>query len=157
MSMTTQADILACTPLIHTLVSRLRPGISAHDKEDLVQDVFVHLIERIDRFDPARAAFTTWAWQVARNAIIDHARQRRQPVQDVDAIDPPAPQAEPPGAELPEPDISTLTEKQRALWERLRQGQKPAAIARELGVSREACARMKSRLITRLKTVTLAA
>lgn len=126
--MTPRPDITAVQPIILTLIGRLLPNLRTHDRDDLVQDVNLHILERIDRFDASKAAFTTWCWQVARNAIIDHARQRRQPVQDVSEIDPAAPEPEPAGAELPEPDISTLTEKQRALWERLRQGQQPAAI-----------------------------
>lgn len=43
---------------------------------DVTQDVFVKLIDRLDRFD-GRAAFTTWLHRVLVNACHDHLRTRR--------------------------------------------------------------------------------
>lgn len=63
------------------------------DAKDLVQDVFVIALERLDQLaDPA--AFPGWILTVARTRAIDHVR-KRQPVELVDepAVDP-APAAE---------------------------------------------------------------
>lgn len=49
---------------------------------DVTQDVFVKLIDRLDRFD-GHAAFTTWLHRVLVNACSDHIRRRRpDPVGD---------------------------------------------------------------------------
>lgn len=53
-----------------------RTGIRAV-AEDLVQDVFVKLVRRIDTFDPALGNFTPWFWQIARNALNDYFRQKK--------------------------------------------------------------------------------
>lgn len=46
--------------------------------EDLAQDIFVKLIGRIGTFDQARGSFSIWFWQLARNAVTDHYRSRRE-------------------------------------------------------------------------------
>lgn len=42
--------------------------------EDLAQDIFLKVVDRIQTFDPAKGAFTSWFWQIARNVVIDHYR-----------------------------------------------------------------------------------
>ena len=44
--------------------------------EDLVQEAFVKLWTGADRFDPARAKFTTWFHRVVINKCLDHKRKR---------------------------------------------------------------------------------
>lgn len=48
--------------------------------EDLAQEVFVRVFRRIGEFQPSRggAQFSTWLFQIARNAALDHLRQRRR-------------------------------------------------------------------------------
>lgn len=41
--------------------------------EDLLQEIFLKLIERKDRYDPTQK-FTTWLYSIARNHCIDHLR-----------------------------------------------------------------------------------
>ncbi len=48
--------------------------------EDLSQDIFVKLVEKIDAFDEARGAFVVWFWQMARNMLIDHYRLKKEAV-----------------------------------------------------------------------------
>ena len=43
--------------------------------EDIVQDVFVRIVQSIDGFKE-EARFTTWAYTIARNLCIDHLRKR---------------------------------------------------------------------------------
>jgi RNA polymerase sigma-70 factor (ECF subfamily) len=45
------------------------------DADDLTQDVLVHMIRRLDRYQ-GRSAFTTWLYAVTRNAARDHLRAR---------------------------------------------------------------------------------
>ena len=45
--------------------------------EDLVQEVFVKLVGRIETFDPTVGNFTPWFWQIARNTLNDYFRERK--------------------------------------------------------------------------------
>lgn len=46
------------------------------DAEDIVQDVFLRIYARIDTLSDERK-LTSWVYQIARNAIVDHYRARR--------------------------------------------------------------------------------
>jgi len=46
--------------------------------EDLSQDMFVRLVEKIESFDEQRGAFTAWFWRMARNLLIDHYRLKHE-------------------------------------------------------------------------------
>ncbi len=46
--------------------------------EDLVQDVFLKLVARIDTFDTAAGNFTAWFWQVAKNTLKDYYREKKE-------------------------------------------------------------------------------
>jgi RNA polymerase sigma factor (sigma-70 family) len=54
-----------------------------HDAEDVVHDVFVKLLTRLDGCEPTQATFPAWLACVARNEAIDHVRRsaRRRCVQ----------------------------------------------------------------------------
>lgn len=43
--------------------------------EDIVQEVFVRVVQNVDTFKE-EARFTTWAYTIARNLCIDHLRKR---------------------------------------------------------------------------------
>lgn len=45
--------------------------------EDLVQQLFLRLIEKIESFDAERGHFVVWFWQMARNLLIDHYREKK--------------------------------------------------------------------------------
>lgn len=50
------------------------------DAEDAVQDIFIELWKKSDRFDPARGTETAFIATLARRRLIDHYRRRqRQP------------------------------------------------------------------------------
>ena len=64
----------------------------------MLQDVYVTIWRRADRFDPARASVTTWISTIARNRAIDRLRARgplaqAEPVEELQVAD------EAPGAE----------------------------------------------------------
>lgn len=58
---------------VHTFVFRMLND--AQEAEDVAQEVFVRVYRNAKRFDP-RARFSTWLFQIARNAALDRARQR---------------------------------------------------------------------------------
>ena len=59
------------TPLFNFVLRQLRTPPAA---EDLVQEVFVRVIESASSFKH-EAKFTTWAYTIARNLCIDHLRK----------------------------------------------------------------------------------
>lgn len=45
-----------------------------HDRQDLAQEIAAQLWRSFPGFDPARAAFTTWAYRIALNVAISQLR-----------------------------------------------------------------------------------
>lgn len=67
--------------------------------EDVLQDVYITVWRRADRFDAARASVMTWMSTIARNRAIDRLRARgplaaASPVEDVPEIADGAPRAD---------------------------------------------------------------
>jgi RNA polymerase sigma-70 factor (ECF subfamily) len=58
--------------------------------EDATQETFASIWRSASRFDPERGEATSWLYTVARNAIVDGLRRRREPPVD-EAPDLPAP------------------------------------------------------------------
>ena len=50
--------------------------------EDATQDTFASIWRSASRFDPERGEATSWLYTVARNAIVDGLRRRREPPVD---------------------------------------------------------------------------
>lgn len=61
----------------------MRTGTSAADADEITQDVMVAVWRHAARFDPARAAASTWIFAIARNRRIDVVRRVR-PAPDPD-------------------------------------------------------------------------
>ena len=72
-----------------------------HQGEDLLQDVFLTAFERLHRFDPQRAAFSTWLFAIARNKCINALKKKR-----------PLPTAEMPAAVRGRTPYDDLAEKE---------------------------------------------
>jgi RNA polymerase sigma-70 factor (ECF subfamily) len=55
------------------------------EAEDLASALFHRVLDALDRYDPARASVRGWVLAMARNAMIDHLRARRDsaPIEDV--------------------------------------------------------------------------
>ena len=51
------------------------------EAEDLTNAIFVKAFAAIGRYQPSPAQFSTWLYTIARNALIDHYRKRRLPVE----------------------------------------------------------------------------
>ncbi len=83
--------------------------------EELFQEVWMRVIQSIDRFDPARGPFRAWLFQIASNATIDRARRdavrMRSEIRNTDDRD------GPPAVELyphPGPDPEQLSAARQA-------------------------------------------
>ncbi|MFA6098351.1 MAG: sigma-70 family RNA polymerase sigma factor [Patescibacteria group bacterium] len=52
--------------------------------EDLVSQIFLKALERINSYDETRGAFSSWLYSIARNTVIDHYRTKRDH-EDIDS------------------------------------------------------------------------
>ena len=48
--------------------------------EDLTSDIFDKALTGFNKFDPAKASFSTWIFSIARNTVVDHYRKRSREV-----------------------------------------------------------------------------
>lgn len=46
--------------------------------EDLSQELFLKLVEKVGDYDEKRGRFVVWFWQIARNMLIDHYRGKKE-------------------------------------------------------------------------------
>ncbi|AMV37780.1 RNA polymerase sigma factor [Planctomyces sp. SH-PL62] len=53
-----------------------KQGLPEGDASDLVQEVFLKLLKKIQTYDRSRTRFRTWLFTVARHTLIDQARRR---------------------------------------------------------------------------------
>jgi RNA polymerase sigma-70 factor (ECF subfamily) len=49
----------------------------ADEAEDVTQDVLIYALNKLDRYDPSRAAFTTWLHMITVSRCRDRARRAR--------------------------------------------------------------------------------
>lgn len=68
-------------PLVYRMAYQMLP--SKADAEDAVQEVFVRLWKSADRYDPARAALSTWVVLITRRYLVDRLRRARVRVKAV--------------------------------------------------------------------------
>jgi len=52
--------------------------------EDIVSEVFLKVISNLNTFNSEKASFSTWIFNIAKNAIIDHIRKQRHVVYTMD-------------------------------------------------------------------------
>jgi RNA polymerase sigma-70 factor (ECF subfamily) len=55
-----------------------RPGFSRSDTDDVEQDLFLHLLNQIQQFDPSRGSLNTFIARVVDSAVAMLIRQRRR-------------------------------------------------------------------------------
>lgn len=46
--------------------------------EDLTQEIFLKLVDKIEMYDRKKGDFVVWFWQLARNTVIDHYRRQKE-------------------------------------------------------------------------------
>lgn len=64
------------SPLMRYVISPILPD--EQDREECLADVSLLVWERIERYDPARGAFSTWLTVLTRNTAINRARGRKE-------------------------------------------------------------------------------
>jgi len=47
------------------------------DVEDLVEVIFIKIWQNLDKYEKTEYQFTTWAFKIAHNSVIDHYRKHR--------------------------------------------------------------------------------
>ncbi len=152
------------TPLLYHWAHRA--GLSAPDAADLVQEVFLVLVQKLPEFRyDRRGTFRGWLRTVTLNKWREMHRRRQLPARDED---------DPRLDELVAPDDSEdygevefrrhLVDRAlrlmksefqpttwKACWEHVVSGRSAADVARELGVSVDAVYTAKSRVLRRLR------
>jgi RNA polymerase sigma-70 factor (ECF subfamily) len=53
----------------------VKRGLNAAEAGDVIQDVYVKLLDKIQTYDRAKCRFRTWLFTVAQRTLIDHARR----------------------------------------------------------------------------------
>lgn len=74
---------------------------SAHDAEDLTQEVFIKVYRTLASFDAERGSFAAWLTAMTRNLLVDHFRRSKHD-RMTDSID---------AAPSADPDASSLSER----------------------------------------------
>jgi RNA polymerase sigma-70 factor (ECF subfamily) len=102
----------------------LRMVHSRAEAEDIAQDIFLHLLDILDRYDVGRP-FEPWVFRVATNFILNHLKRRRVQTVSMESLRQPG-DPEAPVVELADPDSSStspveLSEKYEALREAVRE------------------------------------
>ena len=132
------------------------PGL---DIDDLVQNVYVKLLQHdrrlLRRFDPSRAALSTWITLVARSTTIDTLRRRRLPTVSAEAAlqvpteDVPPEVRESAVASLP---TGLLTDRQTTILRLLYDDDLDVAdVARVLGVEAQTIRSARHKAMERLR------
>ena len=63
----------------HPRVSAYVRGKVGHpqDAEEVVSAVFLKVVQKLDSYDPRKAALSTWVYTITRNTVTDYYRTRR--------------------------------------------------------------------------------
>jgi RNA polymerase sigma-70 factor, ECF subfamily len=145
-------------PLVYRFLRRRLDGAD-ETVEDLTEDVFVKLYEKLDRYVERGLPFTAWLYRIAHNQLVDYVRTLpRQSAQSLDVVaDVPEYQT---GAEYRsvldrqtlEPALARLTAEQRQAVElRFLQGMSVAETAARMARSEEAVKKLQARALANLR------
>jgi RNA polymerase sigma-70 factor (ECF subfamily) len=146
------------SPLVYRFLRRRLDGAD-EIIEDLTEDVFVKVYEKLDRYVERGLPFTAWLYRIAHNRLVDHLRSLpRTSASSLDAV-----------AEVPEraasaafsrvldrqslaPAMARLTPEQREAVElRFIEGMSVAEAARTMGRSDEAVKKLQARALANLR------
>ena len=78
------------------------------DADDVTSTTFLKMNENLESYNPERAAFSTWLFRIANNAIIDHTRRidRNRETEWEEFFDPAAPENEEPEHRMMRSEVS---------------------------------------------------
>jgi RNA polymerase sigma-70 factor (ECF subfamily) len=146
------------SPLVYRFLRRRLDG-SDEVVEDLKEDVFVKVYEKLDRYVERGLPFTAWLYRIAHNHLVDYLRTLpRMAASSLDAV-----------AEMPErqttseysqvldrqalePALARLTPEQRQAIElRFMSGMSVAEAAAGMGRSEEAVKKLQARALANLR------
>jgi RNA polymerase sigma-70 factor (ECF subfamily) len=180
MSTTLLAGLQALEPEAWSRLTRLygpvvygwckRQGLQSVDVEDVVQEVFRAVLERVSSFRRERAddTFRGWLWTITRNKLADHFRKRLSQPEARGGTKGQARLAEVPvlPSEGPSSSDSDLGRRGLALiqsefeettwkafWRVVCEDERPADTAAALGLTLNAVYLAKSRVLRRLREV----
>jgi RNA polymerase sigma-70 factor, ECF subfamily len=149
------------TPVLGAWASRL--GLSSSDAEDLLQDVFALLVQKIDRYQPCeQGRFRDWLRVVLTNRFRERRRKRTPELASVDPIDT---RGDDPLAAFWEKEYQQLVVARaleflrdrfeervwRAFWLTTVEGRSTMEVADELRMSVGAVYVARSRVLTKLR------
>ena len=145
-------------PLVYRFLRRRLDGAD-ETVEDLTEDVFVKLYEKLDRYVERGLPFTAWLYRIAHNQLVDYVRTLpRHTAQSLDVVaDVPEHQT---GSEYRsvldrqtfEPALARLTaEQRRAVELRFLQGMSVAETAAAMRRSEEAVKKLQARALANLR------
>jgi RNA polymerase sigma-70 factor (ECF subfamily) len=145
-------------PLVYRFLRRRLDGAD-EAVEDLTEDVFVKLYEKLDRYVERGLPFTAWLYRIAHNQLVDYVRTLpRHFAQSLDVVaDVPEQQASSEyrsvlDRETLEPALARLTAEQRQAVElRFLQGMSVAETAATMGRSEEAVKKLQARALANLR------
>jgi RNA polymerase sigma-70 factor (ECF subfamily) len=146
------------SPQIFRFLRRRMEG-SDEIVEDLTEDVFVKLYEKLDRYVDRGVPFTAWLYRMAYNCMIDYVRKLpRHPEQSLDAVvDVPEHGASAEYGQILdrqaiEPALARLTPEQRRTVElRFLSGLNVAETAAAMGRSEDAVKKLQARALVNLR------
>ncbi|MGE3269369.1 MAG: RNA polymerase sigma factor [Chloroflexota bacterium] len=145
-------------PLVYRFLRRRLDG-SDEIVEDLTEDVFVKLYEKLDRYVERGLPFTAWLYRIAHNQLVDYLRTLpRQSAQSLDVVaDVPERQTTSEYSSVLdrqtlEPALARLTPEQRQAIElRFLQGMSVAETAATMNRSEEAVKKLQARALVNLR------
>jgi RNA polymerase sigma-70 factor (ECF subfamily) len=149
-----------------------RSGLQSEDAADVVQEVFCTVMARVAEFRRVKegSGFRSWLRAITRNKIGDHLRRLKRRPQAKGGTDAQAQFQEIPGpwatpsADDPTQEDRVLSHRAlvllrsefedrtwQAFWRLAVEGQSPAHVAEDLGITLNAAYKAKSRVLCRLR------
>ncbi|MFN8637298.1 MAG: sigma-70 family RNA polymerase sigma factor [Chloroflexota bacterium] len=146
------------SPLVYRFLRRRLDG-SDEVVEDLTEDVFVKVYEKLDRYVERGLPFTAWLYRIAHNHLVDYLRSLpRMTAHSLDDVgDVPERAAitsfgQVLDRQALEPALARLTPEQRqAIDLRFMEGMSVAEAARTMGRSEEAVKKLQARALANLR------
>jgi RNA polymerase sigma-70 factor, ECF subfamily len=152
------------TPMLFSWARR--HGISEHDAADLVQEVFVALLQTLPTFqyDHRRGRFRNWLRTLLLNKLRDSKRREAREEKALEHLQPDGEAANPAAVfweaeyqrdlyrralQLLQSDFAQATWK--AFWETVVEGRPAADVAREMGITENALYAGRFRVLRRLR------